>query len=818
MKSTLTRVLAAAGVVALLAVGVPDGAGAALLARPTAKVDVHQVVAGAQQPFALTVSNPIGAGRITSVRVTASTGLFVIAAPIDLAGWTGVVENGFLTFTAARGGGIAGGVSKVFGFVADALRPAHDENAAWSVSTSIDLGTPSRYTAADPAVKGGLGTRVRTLEVLDITVSAPEELVGDRDLYVTAGQDNITTAVRVANAGSASQSTTVSLTDDDGGTSTDVVDIAPGEIATVPLALLVGDAVGHGKAVASAAAGASVAATRFRAYVAQRALEITSVAGAPQWTAAPGIATRFEVPFLATGDGAAPVTLDPAASHLVLADGAIDFGLRRASVIGFASYTQSLETERSTVPASLADGTYGGTLHLEGVDPHGATFVADVAIADGALEIDSDVPTAELEITPEGPAGRDGDDVLFGGTITDGGEPCEHCGVTSSILRAFDADGHVTGEVPVDEVATEDDGPLSGAEGYENENGTITGRVTVAEWPAGTVAARWIGEVYDGTGLTSAASSPLMDVDNTPPAILSANAGDVRAITVALSEPVTPPLGADFAPGDWSCTGSTVQRATLGGIGDLVVLALANDLDRNAEPTCTYSPRVPATDRMGYPLPAGSVVATDGMSPLEPTIDEVEGRAADDGFYVNTSTPTLSIDGVERGDTIAVYEITDGGDVLLASGTASSATIELTTSSLGTLDRHLDVYAQATDPAGGSSGWSSVRLVLDFTAPSLDAATIVRAAGSRDVRIMFGEPMVGPAAANDWAAYTGTQPYTVSAAVDEGGVVTLTVGDARFQPQTMTIDGIRYDVFAADGSTRLTDRAGNVLADSFRTF
>jgi hypothetical protein len=804
MKSTLTRVLAAAGVAVLLAAAVPGGAGAATLPKPTAKVDVHQVVAGAQQPFALTVSNPVGAARITSVRITAAAGLFTIAAPVDVAGWTGVVKNGFLTFTAGPGGGIAGGVSKAFGFVADAQRPAHDENAAWSVSTSSDSGTPARYVAVDPAVKGALGTRVRTLEILGVATRAPEPLDGVAALHVTAGQDDVVVDVRVANAGSAPQTADVTLSGATATVSEPITRSIPaGDVVTLPFDVTFGDAVGHGKLLANATAGPSLAAQRFLAYVADAPLELlVDPDNQTPAVVVPGRQVSFSQ-FLAVrgGEDAPAIDIDPVLSEYRFADDALRAPLGVALHLEAGHGLWLPPTAPVTVPA-LADGPYGGVLHLQGVDAHGAIVSTDLPLRSGSLTVDGLAPIADIVLSAPGDAAAYGDQIDLSGTVADRDGPCGECVLDDARLQAFDADGQLLGERPIDREL--DEGGIAGhSEGWSNDDGSIGGSITVVEgeWPEATVSTRFVANVIDDVGNEAGTISSRLTMDLHPPAITGASTVDVHTVVVQLTEPVSAPAG--FAPGDWACDGVPVASAA--SETDTIVLGTGTELDRNATPSCAYDPVGPrAHDGAGYELADSSVTAHDGIAPLAPTVDAPE--------FTNTSTPTLGITDVEAGDTVAVFD--DG--FVVGSGTSDGSTFGITTDSLGTSDREVTLVARSTDAAGNVGPETEVTLTLDFTAPTLASASVTRTAGSRDLTLTFPEPLVGPAAANDWAAYTGAQPYTVSV-VRSGVTVTLTVSDSRFQPATMTIDGVGYDVFAANGSTRLTDRAGNWLADSFRS-
>lgn len=810
MRKSRTRALAAIGAVALLVGLTPAGSGAAALPKVKAKVDVHQVLAGTQQAFTLTVTNPVGAtSRVTSVRVGGPVDLFTIAAPADATGWTEVVKNGFVTYTADAGGGIAAGSSRTFGFVADALRPAADRNAAWSVSTSTDPGVPSRYAAADPSTPGALGTRVRTLEVLGIAITAPEQLVGDDSLNVTAGQEDVAVAVRVSNAGSAAQTATVTLAGATATTSTAApVEIDAGEIVTVPFDVAFGDALGHGRLDANATAGASVASQKFLAYVADEPLELVMDPDnlAPN-VVVPGRDVSFTNYLAVRGDDGAPaIDLDPDASEYRFSDGELRVPLGAALHLEAGGGRWLPPTPLVTVPA-LADGEYGGVLHLEGTDSHGAAVAVDLPFRTGSLTVDSLVPVADIVLSaPDGVAGEDRS-ITLSGSIVDRDGPCGDCSLRDGEVQLFDAAGAIIDTIDLDQQSCEDYGsPAGGCEdGWTNDEGTVGGAITPNsnhEWPVTATSARLVATVVDDVDLSSTTVTAPIDVDLLAPAYMSATTVDPRTVVVQLSEPVTAPAG--FAPGDWTCSGGPVPAAT--SDADTVVLSLARDLDRNATPTCSYSPIASrAEDRAGYDLVDGSVDAVDGIAPLAPEVDAPA--------FTNVSTPTLVIGGLNAGEAVAVFE--DG--FLVGSGAADGSSLDVTTDSLGTNDRVVVLDVEVTDAAGNVGPATEVEITLDFTAPALAAAEIARVGQTRDVTVTFAEPLVGPAAANDWIVYNGLQGYTVSVAIS-GDTVTLTVSDSAFQPQTMSLNGVAYDVFVADGSTRLTDRAGNIVADAFRTF
>jgi uncharacterized protein YcnI len=796
MKSTFFRVLGAMGIAALAVAAAPAAGGAGALVpstRATASLDVHQVLAGAQQTFTLTVRQPVS-GLLTpvrSVQISAPAELFTISAPIDPAGWTGTVSGSGSTLTyKATGGGIVGGTSQAFTFVADALRPAADLARSFAVSTSTDTGTTSTYTPVAQS-PGALGVRVRTLEILGVAVLDPAPLVGDPTLHVTRGQDAVV-GVRVGNAGGAAQTIAATLAGESATTSAAApVELAPGELATVPFDVTFGDALGHGKLVANASAGESVAAQKFLAYVALEPLELLiDPDNLTPATVVPGRTASF-VQFLAVrgADDAPALDLDPVASEYRFADGALRASLGAALHLEAGGGRWLPPTPPVIVPA-LADGPYGGVLHLEGTDAHGAAFVADLPLRSGSLVVDSLAPVADL-VLAGGPL-TNGSTVPLAGDVLDGGAACGVCTLDASHLDVLDADGAVIQAIA--------------APATLDTDGQLAGEVTVAEWPATASATRWVATVSDAAGLSSTTVSHPRPIDLVAPHIVRAATTDREGFAnvivtldewVGWGEPTTAPQL------DFRCDGQVVTDGATSYHEIWLQVTGSSDRDRSFE--CTYDASgSPAVDQAGNELADTTFLVEDGIAPLAPVVDAPT--------FTNTSTPTLSITELQPGNDVSVFE--DG--FLVGSGTAEGDSLDVTTDSLGTIDRAVHLEVLVTDAAGNVGPATPVDLTLDFTAPALADAVAQRA--DRQVTVTFAEPLVGPDAVDDWfvAGPTATGPrqrYTLGSADVEGAVVTLTVADPRFDPATMTLDEVGYEVLAADGSTRLTDRAGNVLPD-----
>jgi uncharacterized protein YcnI len=817
MKSTLRRVLAAAGLVGLLVAGMPGGAGAEPLApKATAKLDVHQALAGAQQSFTLTVGNPLQGllNPIRSVKIVAPGDLFTIAAPVDPTGWTGTITGAGSTLTyKTSGSGIAGGASQSFTFLAQALRPATDLSRSFAVSTSPNAGTTSTYTPVQQAA-GALGVRLRTLEILGIAVTEPENVAGVVPVVFTAGQE-LTLAVRVSNAASAAQTVSTTLTGATAMTSSPTpLTIDAGDIVEVPFDVALSDAVGHGKVVANASAGESSAVQRFLAYRTDAPLDALATTDGHGWEVAPGTertfdgVLRWQVP---TND----VTVDVDATYFSFGNGAFEVPIDAAGFeLDGDSWQDQLGTSSAevrsvpvTIPDSLADGTYDAVLHLEGIDEHGASVVRDLAF-DEPLLVDSDIPTADIHL--DTPPFTDGSTVTFHGTIYDGEERCGDCGLRDARLDAIDADGAVVGAIPVGIHYCEDEGSLGGGceDGYTNDDGVIGGSIVVGEWPEGTVLTRFVATVWDPTNLTSSFAGYAVSVDILPPVLRYAlTTIDSGAVTVGLSEDVEmPEIHTDRL--DWTCDGHTVGEASTSY--NEVWLSVSPTPGPDELLTCSYAPKAGRVrDRVGYELADLPPFTTkDWIHPDAPLVDAPA--------FTNTATPTLTVTNVNAGDTVNVFE--DGA--VVGTATATGTSVAVTTGSLGTNDRVAELRVQTTDKNGNTGFGTRVEITLDFTAPSLATASISRS--GRQVTVTFAEPLVGPAAADDWSVSGPTatgprQTYALGSVDVEDEVVTLTIADPRFTSDTV-VDAVAYEVLAADGATRLTDRAGNVLADSSVTF
>lgn len=521
MRRSLVRVVLALGALGLLAGLTPGTSADPLATRPTASIDVREVVAGSRQPLVLTVTNPLGSlGVVTTVRLGVTADVFAFVASADVPGWTADVADGFLTFT-ATGAGILPATSTTFGFEADALRPASDRDALWSVRTST-TGVPSRTMAATPSAPGALGTRVRTLEILDVTPTAPAQVVGDDPLIVSTGQDNVVIDVQVRNAGSAAQSATVTLGGADTTSAPAAATIPAGEVATVPVTVAFGATYGDSQLAATAVADGSNAVGRAIPYTAQPSMQLEPDFFDPQ-ELAPGIVRRPRPWFRVTAVHWSPyVFLDQHASQIDIGDGLFVSHLHRNTTtdepitINEWCCQSVLAADGFTLPEGLPDGPIGATVHLVGTDENGAAF--DVTLEYPDVRVDRRVPDGDLRLELADDAPGDDEVYRLRGSLHQEGEGCGYCRLTHRHgvdgFAVYDAAGALL------DVLWVNDNP-NGADGaavpgsWVADDGQVFGVWGIAEWPEGGVSFRWVTRVVDPSGLSRELASPLYPIDQT---------------------------------------------------------------------------------------------------------------------------------------------------------------------------------------------------------------------------------------------------------------------------------------------------------------
>ena len=156
--------------------------------------------------------------------------------------------------------------------------------------------------------------------------------------------------------------------------------------------------------------------------------------------------------------------------------------------------------------------------------------------------------------------------------------------------------------------------------------------------------------------------------------------------------------------GSGTASGTTIDitSSSLGSDGTYNFYATSSDALGN-ESACSSATVAYAKDATAPSVPSGLALQTPATSP-------------------NTSDiPTIRVSGVTSGDTIKLYKNnTCTAPNLMGSGAASGATIDITSSSLGS-DATFNFYATASDALGNESACSSatVAYTRDTTAPSV---------------------------------------------------------------------------------------------------
>lgn len=832
MKSKLARTVVALGIVALVAGIAPRIVAAAPAPKATASIDVHQVLAGVQTTFVVTVNQPVTAllTPATAVQIIPPAGLFKALTTTDPTGWDGRVNarGDRIFFTIEPGAsGIGGGASQAFTFTADTLIPTADRTDTWSVGTSIDPPPAAQYTSSDPSAAGALSTLVRTLAILDITATAPVGVAGERPLTVTAGQTGVTVEVRVENLASGAQTVTTALAG--GGKATpsapQTASLAPGiSIRTFTVAF--GTGAGSGALTATASAPGSNAVAQATSFTIQSAFGAAYVANTLNPTdVVPGMSFGFTLSIDPSGQVELS-TVDGPASALSFAGDAISAPLTTTAAIPGGGANTPLTFATTLIPESVVDADYPtGTLLLAGTDSNGAPVNLTVPVAQN-LNVDRKLPMVVPTIgLPDAKVGTDkaatnGTTLTFSGPITDGPtKVCTSCTIVSAKLEQLKDTGMVIADADIPVTLT-------------NNSGQLAGSVQVATWNNEAVATRLVVVVRDITGLSSEGVSALAAVDLVAPRLSGAitggpnpNAPDLRRVDVAFSEPVIllSPANSEmgFPPGDWTCDGFTVTNATMAADHRSTRLTLDKDLGRDQKPPCSYKPNGPRLqDRVALTVLNQTVQAADGIIPGTPIVSSVADRAAIDGtYYTNQSTVELAIDNVADDYTVRVYEDADGNgtlepsDPLKATETAEGPSVSVTVD-LGGTERTVQLLTQAEDGTQNVGPVGVTVVTIDVTAPVM--GTITRAPGSRTVSVTTGERLLGPAAANDWAVVGDGQAYITSVLIDSTGVVSLTIEDSRYVTDGSPADAVRYEVL--DEPTRLSDLAGNLLADAEKSF
>lgn len=329
--------------------------------------------------------------------------------------------------------------------------------------------------------------------------------------------------------------------------------------------------------------------------------------------------------------------------------------------------------------------------------------------------------------------------------------------------------------------------------------------------------------ISPATPTTNLSANKAIVIDTTAPTITSVssdtatgsyNAGDAIDIDVTFSEAVTSTgnvtVTLETGTTDRTCaftvsnsmTGTCTYTVQAGDTSsDLTVSAIAGTIaDQSSNVMVSFTP---ATN-----LAANEALVIDTTAPSAPSslsLNTPTTSPSDD------TTPTITVSGVVSGDTVNLYS--DSCTTQVATGTASSATIDLTSSVLS--QGTYDFYVRSTDPAGNTSSCSSatVAYVLDITAPAM--SSLSPSDGAVDVSSVTNLTLI-----LDEAVERGTGDIVIHKASDDSIVETISVTSSQVTgagTATITIDpsaalvyGTAYYVEVA--ATAFADLAGNTFA------
>jgi hypothetical protein len=390
-----------------------------------------------------------------------------------------------------------------------------------------------------------------------------------------------------------------------------------------------------------------------------------------------------------------------------------------------------------------------------------------------------------------------------------------------------------------------------------SSSGSLSCNITTNGFTAGTFATALEVSVKDETGSVVTEVSPLVDVDIISPFIQGAKThrggtinvgnqqvpGQRRTIEVTFNEPVET---AQASPQDWTVQdGSTVAVCNVGQSPDkrTVTLTTCQELDADTTGTITYAPRPvvgdPYHDRVGKDIvnPVEKPLL-DGIEPLAPTFDTVEGRGTQDDspstakYFFNTTTPAVHMiqttpasaddPAIANGYTIQVYEETDGTDGLnrltdrqICGDVATADSITLTCDFSG-IDRAKKVYGLSIDGNNNIGQALSTDFVLDRVRPQIGTVTV--SSSPSDITVNFTERVPrGDDFSGNWTYIatradgqrTSPDVETVSAGSTNSQRV-IGYADQPYSPATLTPNELRYDFNVGN---RYEDRAGNLLLD-----
>jgi len=860
--------LALSMLVGVLAVG---GSALAAPAAGTASVDVRDVLAGQQQQFLFTVSNPSLLGSdVNFVQIGPEfldEGFTIVSGAAE--DWTfDVTRSGRARFT---GSTIPAGDSVVFTVLADPDRPDADLPVDWQVEVADD-GAGEAITNLTPAAVGALTTQIRVLQVSSVNIVAP---AGAVDNTVTEGQSGIQVETVVANAGSATLTVTPSLgngrQDPVGAPTPANASIAAGASRAFRFPVTIGSA-GTGRLTGGAtAAGAD-------AFSAQSPLFTVEAPAAFAYTddtllpgaSASGLSRAFALSLDKTNLPA--VNLTPA-TRLTFTKGADTFSapLASATNVGRGPEAVTLNFGSVTIPGSAAsrdkDGIYTPTLQLVGTDDNGAPVSHTVAV-DNTFRIDNLMPVVLPTLAGPGDqvnvdgqsVVKNGDTLTLGGTIKEGAGELDPLDATAAITACNLVVNKATETggigAPVKTIAVP-------AENCQNNGGNIAGSFAPEDLGTDEGIVRLEVAAKDSANNASApAPSDLIAVDNIIPSFTAITGcggapaalpipdtacDNTKTIRLNLSEPVR----GDFKMLEFQVDENLVLAATSTCTAetfcDQIILTLAQAMGEDDKPGVGYAHTAPLaavrarpTDGPAHGLADGLVDAADGIVPDLPSIATVSQQALDaDGatieesfglqdasFFTNDAAPTFSITGLSQGyrgivalDTNGSGDYEEGVDTVIANCLSDAASVDCEGVALPA-DGEYSILVTSIDNTGnfsqGRSGTLAGKrgrpatLTLDRIAPAGTSFT----SGASAVDVNFDESLArGRNAAVDWFPFVmeGTRKRIVkdTAVSGTGAARSITLDSTE---TGVVLSGVSY-LFEGSVEQRYRDRAGNYLAD-----
>ena len=800
------------------------------------------------QAFEVTVTNASDLGNLLSpvdwIEIDPTSDFTVLSAsgPGD---WVAEQRDGRIIFT---GDTLGSGSSATFTLTSAVGRPEGDIALPWKVSASNDGGNTA--TAYDPSEAGALSPAIHVLQVISNSFTAPP-LAIDGD--ATEGQV-VDGQVEIQNLGSGTLDVTPSLS----SSNADVPALAPVSVgpegtAIVPWTATLGnpgtaritaDAVGETTSSAGwPMSDAPVSKSTIDLAVLEAAdfsyLEDTL---SPQVVGSASATTINVTLDLENLGGVLVDPIDPSSElSITVAGQTLTAGIADPAALG-AGESSTFTFSGLAVPAGLA-GEESPVVTIVGTDQNGMAVSESITIPD-TIEFDPIAPVLELVagipttmVNGEDDAATTGTPFDITGTVTDDGAGCGDCPVTATLI-----------EMP---------GSISTPIELQNDGAGNLSATADHTFDPSTTSAKVVGTAADGAENStsqSQADTGSFPVDLVAPSELEAVTGgpdgqDLRRIDITLDERTAFPQRlsqADFDVEGHTVTGVSYvdsrgidnNDATAQGntdpIGDAIVLTLGEDLGEDETPVVTFSTSFvndEPYDRVGLLLGGFEIEALDGIIPGLPVLDTIGGLGEYDDpndsyeeprFFTNQQTPTVVVSDVDAGHTVRIYEDTDqdgtldpGTDTELGSGEALQAgTVEIVLNDLGTSNRDLTLFSQATDAGGNPGLVAADGLTVDTLVPTFDVFTTDEAA--REVNVAFSETLRGGRdAVADWVVEVVQFGRYFSLARDEVtgeyGSRTISIADDESN-WNGEVARLSYDFTGGEGE-RYFDRAGNQLGD-----